>query len=358
MKKIRVMIVEDSHVAREFLQYVIGQDSRLEIAATVSSAEQALELLHHAAPDVITMDIRLPGMNGLEATQRIMTQRPTPIVVVAASVESEDLSISMNALRAGALAVVEKPIGLSAAGFAALANRLCSQLVLMSQVKVVRQRAGRGVDFASAASQPSHAGSRQIFRGKRSFRIVGIVTSTGGPAAIQKLIGGLEPSFPLPIVLVQHIAPAFLDGFASWLASVSPLPVQIARQGERPRPGTIAVAPGERHLRLERGAFQLDVGRPVSFQCPSGSVLLGSLARDFGAQAIGIVLTGMGDDGAVGLKEIRDAGGYTLAEDESTSIVYGMPAAAMRLDAVCESLPLPKIGPRLRELVAREQEKH
>src|SRR5437870_4888091 len=163
MSKIRVMIVEDSRVVREFLAHLIGADPRLEVAAAVASAEEALRLLERVSPDVISMDIRLPGMNGFEATQQIMARKPTPIVVVSASVEAEDLKVSMNALRAGALAVVEKPVGLSHQDYESLASRLCTQLVLMSQVKVIRQRIDRGLTFGSSSKdrETSRQGDRE-----------------------------------------------------------------------------------------------------------------------------------------------------------------------------------------------------
>src|SRR5216683_5513663 len=182
MKKIRVLIVEDSKVIREFLEHIIGNDPRLEIAGAVETAEEALRILDRVSPDVISMDIRLPGMNGFEATQRIMAEKPTPIVVVSASVESEDLQITMNALQAGALTVLEKPVGTSSAEYEALAERICTQLAIMSQVKVVRRRANQ-----HPTSRIQH---RSCSPGE--CRMLGIVTSTGGPSALVQLLGGLR----------------------------------------------------------------------------------------------------------------------------------------------------------------------
>src|SRR6266481_8772577 len=194
MKKIRVLIVEDSKVIREFLEHIIGNDPRLEIVGAVGCAEEALRILDRVSPDVISMDIRLPGMNGFEATQRIMSERPTPIVVVSASVESEDLRITMNALQAGALTVLEKPVGTASSEYEALADRLCTQLAIMSQVKVVRRRAA-----ARLVERP------ELRLGPRpgSYRLLGIVSSTGGPSALVHLLSGLGREFPLPILLVQ-----------------------------------------------------------------------------------------------------------------------------------------------------------
>jgi two-component system chemotaxis response regulator CheB len=352
MKKIRVLIVEDSRVVREFLQYLIGRDARLEVVSAVETAEEALAQLHRLSPDVISMDIRLPGMNGFEATQRIMALKPTPVVVVSASVEAEDLKISMNALRAGALAVVEKPVGTAHADYEALAQRLCTQLVNMSQVKVIRQRIDRGLHFGP---QPAAKDRRQrdVSLGQPGpFRMVGIVTSTGGPNALSQLLGELPKDFPVPILLVQHITDCFLDGFVSWLNTVCPLPATRAKDREIPLPGRVYLPPADRHLRVEGGRLRCDQGSPVCFQRPSGTVLFQSMARSLGTGALGVLLTGMGEDGAEGLRDIRTAGGHTIAEDESTAVVYGMPGAAVRLGGVCEALPLPEIAPQLLHLVA------
>jgi two-component system chemotaxis response regulator CheB len=347
MRKIRVLIVEDSRVIREFLEYIIGQDPRLEVAGVVESAEEALRVLDKVAPDVISMDIRLPGMNGFEATTQIMSERPTPIVVVSASVEQEDLQITMNALQAGALTVLEKPAGTTSAEYAAMAERLCTQLAIMSQVKVVRRRTS-----ARLTPRPSQRPVRPM----GGYAMLGIVSSTGGPNALMELLNGLGRDFPLPILLVQHITSSFLDGFAAWLQSVSPFSVEIVKGRVVPERGKVYLAAQEHHLRAELRCVRVDTGEPVCAQRPSGTVLFGSMASSLGNRALGVLLTGMADDGAAGLLEIRRAGGYTIAEDESTAVVYGMPAEAVRLGAVNESLPLPAIASRILELTTTSRE--
>jgi two-component system, chemotaxis family, protein-glutamate methylesterase/glutaminase len=344
MKKIRVMIVEDSPVVSALLEYSIGRDPRLEVCATVANAEDALQRLEQISPDVIAMDIRLPGMDGLEATRRIMSGKPVPIVVVAASIESGTWNtMPMEALRAGALTVIEKPAGTAHADYETMAERLCTQLVIMSQVKLVRRNGPR-------AGRSAQGPARQ--RPDGPLRMLGIVCSTGGPQALVRLLGGLDPGFPLPMLLVQHMTSGFLEGFAAWLHHVCPFPVVVVKDGCIPVAGTLHMAPAERHLRLDDGKLRLNAEAPVSFQRPSGTVLFQSMARDLGAEALGVLLTGMGTDGASGLLDVRNSGGYTIAEDESTAVVYGMPAAAVRMGAVCESLPLPAIAPRILELVA------
>jgi two-component system chemotaxis response regulator CheB len=347
MKRIRVLIVEDSKVIQEFLEYIIGQDPRLEVVGAVTTAEEALRILARVSPDVISMDIRLPGMNGFEATRRIMSERPTPIVVVSASVESEDLKITMNALQAGALTVLEKPTGTTSADYEALSQRLCTQLAIMSQVKVVRRR---------ASTVPAPRPERRATALRGDYRMLGVVSSTGGPAALVHLLGSLGPGFRLPIALVQHITSSFLEGFAAWLEGACPFSVVIVKQRTRLQPGTVYLANRDRHLRVLGGYGEVDGGDPVCAQRPSGTVLFESIADAYGRQAIGVLLTGMGDDGAQGLLRIRDQGGYTIAEHESTAVVYGMPGEAVRLGGACESLPLPEIAPRILDLTFSKKE--
>ena len=348
MRKIRVMIIEDSDVVRTLLEEIIRRDSRLEVAASVGSAEEGLRLLRKAAPDVISLDIRLPGMNGFQATKRIMSERPTPIVVVSASVEKGDLKISINALKAGALAIMEKPVGTTRSDYHRLADQICTQLAIMSEVKVVRQR--RAVAHAAAAWTQVPRG-----HGTGTFRMLGIVASTGGPNALERILGGLPADFPLPILIVQHITAAFLEGFGAWLDDVSPFAAAIARDGEPPAAGRVYLAPADSHLKMRAGRIWLDPGPMISNQRPSGTALFESLAKELGPQAIGVLLTGMGDDGAEGLLALQSAGGYTIAEDESTAVVYGMPSAGVRLGAVCESLPLNDIPGRILDLTAESE---
>jgi two-component system chemotaxis response regulator CheB len=334
--KIAVMIVEDSTVVRMLLEDIVSSDPRFKIVASVPDAETALRLLPSVKPDVISLDVRLPGMNGLDATRRIMESQPTPIVIVSASVEAEDLKISMNALRAGALTVVEKPTAPTSEQYAALAERLCRQLAIMSDVAVIRQRGPRTPFVGNEPSNdaPVVPPSARVPLG--GYRVLGIVASTGGPNAVALVLQALGRDYPLPILLVQHITPSFLDGFVLWLTDTSPFRVTIAQQGEIPSPGHVYVPPRDRHLELVGMHLNISDGPPECGQKPSGSVLLRSMGRSLGQRALAVILTGMGEDGADGLKTIFDAGGHTIAEDRTTAIVYGMPAAAVRLRAVSE----------------------
>ncbi len=388
MSKIRVMIVEDSLVVREMLSHIVTSDPRLEVVSLVASGEAALRAIDITHPQVISLDIRLPGMDGFETTQQIMSLRPTPIVVISNDVDDRSLNISMNALRAGALAVLEKPPSFDSADADFVAKRICDQLVAMSSVMVVRQRFARDLKIASAStsnsdsgagtvsgtvsgavakvesnsnqsppSEPQGGGQRtstapvKAFLPNNRYAMLGIVASSGGPSALIEVLQALPKNFHLPIVIVQHITDSFLESFATWLGSESPFPAVIVREKTVAVASVIYMAAAGHHLVLVSGHLQLSAEEPVSMQRPSGTVLLRSLARSLGPSAIGVVLTGMGDDGAAGLLELRQAGGFTIAEHESTAVVYGMPACAQQLGAACEMLPVDKIGKRIVELV-------
>jgi two-component system, chemotaxis family, protein-glutamate methylesterase/glutaminase len=350
-RKRRVLVVEDSAVIRRLLSHIIDADPRLELAGAAASAEEALSLLPLLRPDVISMDVRLPGMDGLEATRRIMAEHPTPIVVIADAVQDSALRISMNALRFGALSVVEKPPGTLARGFDSAAATIATQLAIMSEVPVIRlRRAGQ----AATPERPAPRGELPVSPRRRS--VLAIAASTGGPPALARVLGALPADFSLPVLVVQHMGAPFMDGFASWLDGLLPMEVAVAREGERLQGGRVLVAPGDRHLgirALPDGGFgaRLLPGEPVSGQRPSATVLFESVAAVAGPGGIGVLLTGMGEDGAAGLLAMRRAGAWTITEDETTAVVYGMPAAAVRLGASTASLPLDTIAPRLLQAV-------
>ncbi|SHJ80224.1 two-component system, chemotaxis family, response regulator CheB [Roseomonas rosea] len=349
-KPVRVMIVEDSAVVRQLLAHIVSRDPRLQLAAAVASAEEALAELERVRPDVISMDIRLPGMDGLEATRRIMAERPTPIVVIADAVEERGLRISMNALRAGALTVVEKPLGPAREGWERVAEAICTQLYIMSQVPVIRRRPS---SLAPAAVQRPARPVPPILPSRPA--LVGIAASTGGPPALARVLGALPQDFTAPVLLVQHMGAPFMEGFAAWLDGLVAPPVRIARDREVPRPGHVYVAPGDRHLGITAGGLlQVSEAPPVGGQRPAADVLFQSMARHLGPRGLGILLTGMGEDGARGLTALHAAGGFTLAEDETTAVVYGMPAAAARMGGVSALLPLDLIGPRLLKAVGTD----
>lgn len=347
MSAIRVLIVEDSHVVGEHLRRIISADPRLEVAGIATSGEDALEMVERLNPDVISMDIRLPGMQGFETTRVIMAERPTPIVVVS-GMDMEAMTLTMQALRAGALAVVEKPAASTHEDYSALAGKLCTQLVIMSEVRVVRQR---------PLPRPPTVPHLVAGRKSEQYRLLGIAASTGGPGALMQLLSGLGADFPLPIVIVQHMTPSFLPGFAEWLGRVTPFSVSIMTGPTSLKPGKVFLAPPMNSHMVIDGLTGLCEDSPaIGGHRPSANALFSSMARSLGSGAVGVLLTGMGDDGAVGIRELRRAGSYTIAEDESTAVVFGMPAAAVRLGGIDESLPLGDIAPRVLRLANRKWE--
>jgi two-component system chemotaxis response regulator CheB len=303
-------------------------------------------MVDQLSPDVISMDIQLPGIQGFEATRQIMARRPTPIVIVS-GIERREVNLAMEAFKAGALSVVEKPVATGHEAYEAIARRLCTQLAIMSEVKVIRRR---DINYRPRPDRVSTT------NGPSRWRLLAIAASTGGPNALLQLLSGLTPGFPLPIAIVQHMTPAFLDGFSRWLSDVTSFPVSLVKEPVELSPGRIFLASGDTHLLIEASRGTPDHGPPVRNHRPSANVLFSSAAKSFGSSAIGVLLTGMGDDGALGLREIKSAGGFTIAEAESSAVIYGMPGAGVAAGGVCESLPLDDIATRVLELAGKPKE--
>jgi two-component system chemotaxis response regulator CheB len=372
---VRVLIVEDSPTARLLLSKLLSSDPDVEVVGTANDGEEGLARALELRPDVITMDIRMPRLDGLEATRRIMEQIPTPIVVVSASVDSADLPFTFNAMQAGALEVLEKPAGVGTQNFDVLRERLVTTVKLMAEVKVVRRRArpptgtlapeeaGRSLErpYNGAYNSPERdraAGRLTTGALSRPAALLVVGASTGGPTALATLLKGLPADFSLPILIVQHIASGFLAGLVSWLQTTTALPLKVAAEGEIIVPGQVYFGPEDRHLVVvARGMLGTSQAPPVSHVRPSATVLFKSAAKAYGAEAAGVLLTGMGDDGAAGLKVIHDAGGTTLAQDEATSVVYGMPCVAAELGAVDLVVPLEGMAAAIKGLAAQPRDR-
>ena len=341
---IRVLIVEDSPTVRLLLKALLESDPDIEVIGVAANGAEGVSMALALKPDLITMDIRMPIMDGFEATRRIMEEHATPIVVVSSSVDDADLMITFNAIQAGALDVIEKPRGLAHHNADEIRDRLIRTVKLMAEVKVIhhyRPPSPRSDALPTrVASSPSFA--------LRQALIVAIGASTGGPAALNTLFKGLPGNFPLPILVVQHMTAGFTAGLVAWLRVESRLPIKLAEHGERVSPGTIYFAPDSRHLEVASlGVLGLSQAPPVSHLRPSATVLFRSVAHCYGPAAIGVLLTGMGDDGAIGLQALHDGGSATIAQDELTSVVYGMPKAAVDLGAAGQILAIGDIAPAI-----------
>ena len=324
---IRILVVDDSQTARTLVVRTLESQPDMKVIAQAKDGAEAVTLTRDLKPDVITMDVRMPQMDGLKATEQIMAQFPTPIVIVSSSVEAPDLQITFNALRVGALDVIEKPHVMNEPGFEAIRRTLVDRVRAMSEVRVVRRRS------AAAASVPVPQPAR------RGFHIVAIGASTGGPQLLGDMFSRLPAAFPAPIVVVQHMAPGFTDGFVRWLAGETRLSVKLGMEGESLVPATVYIAPDRVHLRVtDRWRISLGDDAPVGQFRPSVDVLFESVARHMASSAVGLLLTGMGSDGAMGMQSLRRAGGLTLAQDAASCVVSGMPDSARELEAVEQTL--------------------
>ncbi len=338
---IRVVVVDDSPTARDLLMAILGGAEGIQVVGAGAGGEQALRLVHGLRPDVVTMDIRMPKMDGLETTRRIMREVPTPIVIVASSLMRADTDLTFEALKAGALAAVAKP-GLRDPE---TCDKVVQAVRLMADVPVVHHW-GR----AEVGSQKSEVGNRtptgrEISNRQSDIRIIGIASSTGGPAALATVLGALPADFRLPLLVVQHVTPGFAIGLAEWLSMQTPLNVSLAGHGETPKPGTVLIAPDDYHMQTSlRGAVELIKESAYKGLRPSANYLFGSLARAYGSKAMGIILTGMGDDGVDGLAALHLTGGLTIAQDEQSCVVYGMPREAIARNAVDRVLSLDQIA--------------
>jgi len=356
VKKIRVLVVEDSMTVRNRILDILSAEPLIEVVGEAGDGKRGIELCLETRPDVITMDMMLPVMSGLAATEYIMAHCPTPILVVSASMNRGELFKIYEALAAGAVDVLEKPIGTEADD--AWERRLVATVKLVAKIRVITHPRGR-LAALGARRPPVEAPALDLRRIGRRYELVAIGASTGGPGAILEVLRGLPAEFRLPILLVLHINEPFGSAFADWLDGQTERPVTHASDGMplRAAIGRVVMAPGDRHLVVRDGVLRL-TRDPERHSCrPSVDVLFESVAADYGAAAAACLLTGMGRDGALGLLKIRQAGGLTIAQDESTSVVYGMPREAAMLGAATLVLRLGDIGPRLAALESAGSER-
>lgn len=375
MKKIRVVVVDDSALVRNLMTAIIDREPDMEVVGTANDPYAARETIRGVDPDVVTLDVEMPRMDGLDFLEKLMRLRPTPVVMVSTLTE-RGAEVTLRALELGAIDYVAKPKLGVAHGLEESAREITEKIRVASRARVSRQVARPAAAAAPAvhgapvahsthpahaahAAQPATGGSAAARPAPRAMRtgtekLLAIGASTGGTEAIRAVLVQLPPDSPA-IVITQHMPPGFTKSFAERLDGLCRIRVKEADHGERLLPGHAYIAPGGRHLRIERSGANyvtaLDDSDPVNRHRPSVDVLFGSVAQHAGPNAIGVMLTGMGKDGALQMRTMHDAGAFTIAQDEASCVVYGMPREAVAAGAVDEVLPLDRIATRLVEKI-------
>ncbi len=339
-EKIRVLVVDDSAFVRQALSRMIGSAPDMEVVATAADGAEGLEKARTLLPDVVTLDIKMPRMDGLVALERIMAECPVPVLLLS-SVTSEGADVTLRGLEIGALDFVDKSSVQGPMNLLALADELQSKVRALAWSRERR---------ATAAAAPAVSEAPLPARGRTEVVVIG--TSTGGPPALQHIVPELPADLDLAVLVVQHMPVGFTRSLADRLAARSHLPVREATEGEVVRPGAVLIAPAGRHTKVRRRGtvvrVVLDDEPSEALHRPSVDVLMASVAKAYGARALGLVLTGMGADGVEGLRAIRLAGGVTLAESEETCVIYGMPKAAVEAGVVDRSVPLYRLAEEIR----------
>jgi two-component system chemotaxis response regulator CheB len=344
---IRVLVAEDSVTVRELLVELMQRDPEIQVVAQAKNGVEAVELAVRVRPDLITMDIHMPLMDGFEATKEIMARAPTPIIILSSSISGRDVEMSMNALRAGALMLIPKPDDPRSTDFDSRQGELLTMIKVLSQVKVVRRWAVRA---PAAPAAPALAAPRKP---SVRTRLIAIASSTGGPVALQRILADLPGDFPVPILVVQHIAAGFVSGLADWLNSSCALRVKVGQHGEDAGKRTVFLAPDDCHLGIGAdGRLIVTHESPIAGFRPSATYLFESAARAYGAASAAVILTGMGSDGVAGLRAVRAAGGHVVAQDQESCVVYGMPREAVAAGVVDTVLPLTEMTSWLATLTA------
>jgi two-component system chemotaxis response regulator CheB len=337
---IKVLIVDDSKVIQDFLAHLLSSDPDIQVVGIASSGYEAIELVRKKKPDIITMDIHMPGMDGYEATRTIMETVPTPIVIVSGSSKTKEVVNTFKLLEAGALAVVIRPPGFEHPQFAASHKELIQMVKLMSEVKVVR------LFPRSRKEQKKPILLIQNFENDlKRIQLIAIGASTGGPMALQIILSRLPEDLPVPVLIVQHIAKGFVKGFLEWLSATSGIKLKVAEDGEPISAGIGYIAPDNFHMGISRGSkIEISNQPPENGLKPSVSYLFRSVAQTIGPNAIGVLLTGMGKDGADELKAMKDKGAFTLVQNKESCVVFGMPGEALSIGAADQALSPEKIA--------------
>jgi two-component system, chemotaxis family, protein-glutamate methylesterase/glutaminase len=356
---IKVLITEDSPVVRGYLKYILGSDPDIQVVGTAQDGEEAVRMVEIHKPDVVTMDIHMPKMDGFEATRKIMESNPVPIVIVSASWNPEEVDKTFRTMEAGAVAALEKPRGMGHPNSESSVKELVQTVKLMSEVKVVRRWSKYKSGKPAVPETVKTAEVEEPVTIRLDAQLLAIGASTGGPMVLQTILANLPKDFPVPVVIVQHIALGFLAGLRDWLGRGSAMPVHIAEDKQQLNPGHVYLAPDGFQMGVDRYrkvALRKDVLNYTL--CPSVSYMFRSVAESFGNKAVCVLLTGMGKDGSEEMKLIRDKGAVTIAQDQDSSVVHGMPGEAIKLDGATYVLSPEKIASKVTELLMGRKRGH
>jgi two-component system chemotaxis response regulator CheB len=364
---IRCLVVDDSRAFRAILRTILARAPGVEVVGEAADGDDAVSKVLQLRPDVVTMDVRMPGKDGLAAIEEIMRLRPTPVVVVSAEAGPEKQELAFRALDLGAIEVLAKPRTTANDGFERDAEAIRMAVRAVAGLKLVTRRPRRSARATTPVRTPAQAAADAVARARPALtpwppppairappRVLGIVASTGGPPAVARILHGLPRDFPIPVLIVQHIANGFDAGLAHWLDGETALRVELAVDRAPLARGTVYIAPGGVHLGAAGDVVRLVPGAPVGGFRPAGTVLLSMLAREYGPAAAGLVLSGMGDDGAAGLADLRARGGWTAAQGPRSSVVFGMPRVAIDRGAAERTIELDDISGALLRLARVE----
>lgn len=345
-KMIRVLIADDSKTFVELLSSILASAADIKIIAIANDGKDAIELVNQLKPDFIIMDIMMPRMDGISAIKKIMEQCPTPILVISSFLNNNTMNLQFDAMQAGALSVIAKPKGILDPEFEKIKKQILNYVHILSEIHVFRK-------YTSTATKIKFP----VVSNQVDFKLLALGTSTGGPVAIKTILAALPATFPIPIIIVQHISKGFLTGLIHWLQDFTPLKIMIADDSQSLLPGFVYFAPDHYHLKLKKGADPVTVlenSAPIKGIKPSINVLFSSIAINYPKQSIGGLLTGMGNDGVEGLLEMKSANCFTFVQSVDSCIVDGMPQAALACDATQNSIPLLQIPEFLAKLITKK----
>jgi two-component system chemotaxis response regulator CheB len=344
---IKVLIVDDSNVFSDILTKILQSDIDIKVIGRAVNGIEAVNLAERLNPDVITMDIQMPLMSGVEATEEIMRRRPTPIIILSSYVNKKEMNVCFDALKSGAVDIMEKPTGRTLLDYQEIEDDLIKRVKIAANVKVFTH-----LNLSRGSTDRRPAIPTVVTAKKQKTKIVVIGASTGGPIAINAILSALQPNFSAPCVVVQHIAKGFLEGFVDWLARECRIKVKIGQQSERLESGVAYFPPEDQHMGFyKNGLIRLYNGQPEDGHRPSITLIMKAAAEVYGSGVLGVLLTGMGRDGAEGLKVIKAAGGRTIVQDEETSAVFGMPKEAIENNAADHVLPINRIAKQIMDMV-------